>query len=337
MTDDITIEVTAYSDAILDAYLGLLPEQSVGVQKGLVSWKMRDHPFGAGLFALARDATGKIVGINAFQPARFRLKGGARLLGHQSMDTIVHPSARGKGLFTRMIRAYYAHGEFDILYGFPNSSSAPGFFNKLGWDRLGTVPMLVKPLRTGFLARRLGWSGPDFKLPLLRSARGASTRLEIFDPSTDALWENFAERHGIEIALDRTADFLNWRYTRHPQNKYDIWARDDGSFVVCTMADKHGAKIVYLTEAIGEAATVTDIAREAMRHYQAQGAEIALAWSIEGNPIRRALTSAGFLPFADRLRPIEINAGARRRDADVHQHFADRSAWFLSYSDSDTV
>lgn len=329
---DLDYQLEPFSPALRDAYLALLPEQQQAVAAGKLEWKLRDNPAGAGLIAVARHGS-EVVGVNAFMPAEFALAG-RRLVGYQSMDTIVSPAARGQGVFGRLINCFYERSGAALLYGFPNESSAPGFFGKLGWKRFGTVPMLVRPLRTGVVLKRVARFLPDLPVPVLARPLREARPLGRFDDRATTAWQRMATSIGCAVARD--AAYLNWRLVDHPTERYDILAAPDGAFSASTVADKHGAKVGYLMEAIGDSATGAGLVAASLRLMQRQGAEIAFAWCLPGAPNYAAYRRAGFYPFTDRLRPIIINFGARAIAA-ADPAIEDVAAWYVSYLDSDTV
>lgn len=297
-------------------------------------WKLRDSPFGPGCAMVVRDDAGAVVAMNAFQSARITNGAGFELNGHQSMDTVVTKSARGKGLFTRMYRAYYELTDADFVYGFPNKNSAPGFFNKLGWTRFGAVPMRIKPLRTGFLARRLKLGALDFKLPSFRRSTGTSSKFTAFRETHEEAWRSTLRKSEV-WGLDRSKDYLNWRYRHHPSFTYELRDRPDGSFLVSTILDKHDAKILYVMEALGEPNILVDLLREVHEEACREGAELALAWGAAQSPMSSIYSAAGYSTFPERFRTNEIHFGARIfTDAPAPRTGED---WFVSYSDSDTV
>jgi hypothetical protein len=67
-----------------------------------------------------------------------------------------------------------------------------------------------------------------------------------------------------------------------------------------------------------------------------QGAEAALAWCPRAAPNYRAYRKAGFLPVPARLRPIEINFGARSLTPESEAAAAPDARWYVSFLDSDT-
>jgi hypothetical protein len=329
---EIDYDLVPYSDELRDAYLELLPEQELEVARGKLEWKFRNTPGGSGAIAVARDGE-RVLGLNGFMAARMRL-GGEEALGYQSMDTIVSPAARGQGVFGKLIKTFYERTEGSLLYGFPNANSAPAFFGKLGWTRFSAVPMLVRPLRTGYFARKIASFLPNLPLPVLSSRlRGAET-ITRFDADATEQWRRFSR--GIGCAVERDADFLNWRTTAHPTERYAILRAPDGAFTITNVADKHGARIGYLMEAIGEEATLSRLIAEGLVRMRADGAELAFAWCLPWSPNYRAYRRAGFYPFPPRLRPIELSFGARALRSSSPAVTNPRD-WYISYLDSDTA
>jgi len=322
-----------FSDAVRNAYLDLLEQQQREVALGKLEWKFRANPSGPGLISVATK-DGNIVGINAFIASTLHV-GGARISGYQSMDTVVSPDVRGQGVFVKLVETFYDHSDdAAVVYGFPNSNSAPGFFGKLGWMNFGAVPMLIRPLRTGYFLKRFFRSAPDFRVPLLSQPHPSPERITRFGQQDTKTWEKFSS--SCQCAVQRDADFLNWRLIDHPTEKYEILRAPDGTFVASTLTYKHGGRVGYVMEAIGEEVALTALIATTLRHLQFQGADVALAWCLPHSPNYRAYRRAGFFPLSKSLRPITVNFGARPLRSDVSA-VGDRKSWYVSYLDSDTV
>lgn len=350
---EISYQLQRFDEGVRTVYERLLPEQTQLIEKGKLEWKLQRCPAGIGLVALASspEAEHSVIGLNAFQPTRLKI-GQKRILAFQSMDTVVDPVARGQGVFTRLIQTFYAaadqHGGA-ALYGVASRTSAPGFFNKLGWTRLGSAPFLIKPLRAGYFARRLmGRVGSIFdSLPLSIAEVDPDPRIrriERFGPEVDSLWDAFAAK--IPCAVDRTHEMLNWRFADHPAAHYETLAVDspDGAlraFVTWHLArNKHGGTIGYIMEAMGKPDANLEVARlitAAVAEMRHSGADVVLAWSAPHAPNYKAFRRAGFWPMPDKIRPIELYFGARALMPEATPVVAGAEAWYISYFDSDTV
>lgn len=330
---DIAIE--PFSDALADAYRVLLPHQAEQVAQGKLEWKFARSPGGLGQIAVARAQDGTIVGMNAFQAVPFVLQDGTRVDAFQSMDTIVSEAARGSGLFTRMVATFQDQLGQRLLYGFPNDKSAGGFFGKLGWLNLGQVPMLARPLRTTAITDRLRPGLPGIRIPLLGSrGKPAVEARSLADLPFDRIWQEF-HRRGIGLALDRTAAYLDWRIFSHPVSQYIVLGDEQG-YVIGQISRKHGTTIGYVMEAIGPDQRLAELLRQLLDRFARDGCSLAFAWNLPGSPNHAAHRAAGLYPFAEKLRPIEINFGFRPWPG-MPAALTAADGWYISYLDSDTV
>ena len=94
---------------------------------------------------------------------------------------------------------------------------------------------------------------------------------------------------------------------------------------------------VELLHEPGDDATGIALLRAALRAMASDGADAVLGWSFRHSPNYEAYAEAGFLPLPERLRPIELHFGVRPLNESLGPMLRDRSHWYISYCDSDTV
>jgi hypothetical protein len=316
-----------------------------------LAWQYLRNPTGQLFVDLAVAGDGRIAAIYASLPVFVRIDGKIRL-ALQSLDTLTDVDFRGRGLFVTLAKSVFARAAASgaaFIYGFPNGNSAHGFFTKLGWTSLDPVPFLIRPLRTRYVAERLKLGALGALLPNLplhfrdpRPPRGTELEeITRFDERFSRLWSEFAASVGS--AVERDARYLNWRLADKPGERYTTLALTRGgtlrAFVTFSVKDKHGGRIGYVMEllhapgASREARVLVDKALAAMRR---SGADVALAWCLPHSPNYRSHIFAGFVPFPERFRPIELHFGARAFDPSLEGSMR-RGRWYLSYLDSDTV
>lgn len=323
-----------------------------------LQWQYLDNPTRELFVDLAvADAGARIAAIYATLPIFVRV-GGQRRLALQSLDTLTDADFRGKGLFTKLAGATFARAEqrgAAFIYGFPNGASAPGFFKKLGWVKLDPVPFLIRPLRTRYVAERLHLAErlrvPPHALPDLPLHLGEPPvppwlrleRIDRFDARFDALWEDFAA--GVGVAVERGAEYLNWRLVDKPGESYENLALFDRqgravAFASFCVKDKHGGRVGYLMELLhrpGRRAAAWLLAQRALARMTRARADVALAWCLPHSLPYPALLASGFAPLPERFRPIELHMGVRPFDASLTGLLGARESWYVSYLDSDTV
>jgi len=326
---DLSIE--GLSNEVLEFYQMAGLSRAAAGSSG-VSWSFAGNPQP---FAVARRA-GRIVGLSAYIRSRMIFEG---QLGWalQAVDSFVGAEVRGKGVFTRLARAYDDHArasQADLVWGFPNDNAAPAWFGRLGWHRHGQVPMLIKPLRAGYFLRKLRM---PFDFPISRARDQNLTAIADVAGWADEMWARIAPRIGCGTIRDRA--FLRHRLFEAPAAAgYRVVADthpQTAALVATCEAEKHGGRIAYLLEAMG-GVSARDLLMSELGRLRDRGVELVLAWCFPWSPNFRMLRGAGFLPLPERIRPIRIWFGSRpqtgtARCADWH------GQWYLSCLDSDTV
>ncbi|MDQ2803819.1 MAG: GNAT family N-acetyltransferase [Pseudomonadota bacterium] len=109
------------------------------------AWRFTDTPAGVvpGMVAVDGD---RIVASYTAWPATLYI-GGEIVQGAQSRDTMTDPDYRGRGLFVKLASACYEMMQglgYEVLYGFPNEQSYPGFVRRLNWTHIGDVAVLKR-------------------------------------------------------------------------------------------------------------------------------------------------------------------------------------------------
>lgn len=344
MDPDIEISLGDYDDSIASAYSSLFPGDP-DKSPELLSWRFRSNPHGPARFALATRGI-QPVGLIALVPTRLVNASGSGL-GYQAIDTVVDPSFQGRGLFVKMgsLAQDSAALGGDILWGFPNANASPGWYGRLGWTDFGPVPLLMRPLRSSFLFGRLHPKLRTIDLPLIRERRSTGSVYEDghdLGADFDRFWRRVAAGSGI--AVDRSGAWMRWRLFDKPGADYRCVGVQSASggleaFVATKIADKHGARLCYVMEALAAPGRGTDLTcalLEEMGSAARKGAEVALAWCPRAASGYSAYRRAGFLPIPARLRPIEINFGARALTGATAEAAAPDARWYVSFLDSDT-
>lgn len=321
-----------------------------------IVWQYASPPGGGAYTAFAVDQDGQDAAVYSV----FKVK--AKVYGDtvnvcQSLDTLTDKSHRGKGLFPIVASKVFRKCDDDgvaFIYGFPNSSSAPGFFNRLGWRKMGVPPFLfymnniLFPLAY-FFRKKFFLKNYMFLLYLFvrRSFLGrlngfqVERSVEFCTNDYDMLWNKFSEN--IAVTVLRDSEYMEWRYKEKPRNKYSyVSVKKDGELagvVVFCMADKHNGRIGYIMDVIYDP-TNPDIASflvaEAVISMSALGVDVVLAWSAPKHPGNGAYKKSIFLRMPRILQPIKLYFGCRL-NPNVSSTEIAVSDFYVSYADSDTV
>jgi GNAT superfamily N-acetyltransferase len=302
------------------------------------TWKFRDNPDGDPVVAVAED-NGKIVGQYALWPTKLRL-GSVVVMGAQSLDTMTHPDYRGQGMFPQLAEAcmQYAAGRgIQVLYGFPNENSFPGFVRKLDWDCTGNIPIWVRPLRPSRhhrMPRYLG-SLADYGAKLLPKGRIHGLRVEMSLPDSDAiggLLEVWRSRSG-RCRVERTYERYMWRFSAKSGMRYRWMCAYDGDSLVAVgvwgIDIRNGNAL--LSEVLGKSTEAIEAVVSACVRMAAKS-DCPIMLAISNCPdTRRALSRTGFIKRGE-IPLIVRKITTQTLGANVHTH----PLWDIFGADLDT-
>jgi hypothetical protein len=323
-------------------------------------WQFVDNPAGAGWIRLAEHA-GAVVGQYAAIATRFRVSrpaGEETRVFAMSCDTMTHPRYQKQGMFVTLARELNAdlaerHG-VDVVWGFPNDASHPGFVSKLGWFDVHVFPTMVKPLQSRHVLRRWlaspraaaalgGIADGLYRLVTPRPVeprRCTIRELSAFDDRFDALWER--HRGLAPVIQVRSRAHLQWRYLAAPVFGYrpfevTVDGRLEGYFVVrtLTLLDlPFGALVDVFPCPIVDAGIMREVLSFVQLLAAREGAGFLTALLPPAHA--RHLTRFGFLKVPERLNMRRWYLGARCSPAD-RALLGDVQNWYVTYGDADIV
>ncbi len=311
--------------------------------EGFDRWRWFGAPDGECPIAIAMDGD-TMAGFYTLWPVRLGI-GDAVVPGGQSMDTMTHPDYQGRGIFTTLAKACYEMAEargFEVLYGFPNALSYPGFVRRLGWDHTGDIRHWVRPIRPSRHVRVPGLMGPlaDFGAMLLPRGGARGFDITIGRPNAEEL---AMLRNGASTGLCRIArnpEWLDWRYGAEARHDYQwICARRDGIPVAAGVWGTQNSE--WGDVADGRAHLVELLGRDAAGMRAVVAAVIGAAttrgaWILETvsniPAVVGALWRCGFI--SHRGAPLIVKSlGDGAMAARIHDH----SSWRIMGGDLDTM
>lgn len=289
----------------------------------------------------------KTAGIFAVFPVHIKI-GDQVFVGAQGLDTMIDIEFRGEGLFILLAKDVYKKCVEDgikLVYGFPNKDSVKAS-KMLGWKRLDPVPFMLKPLKTKYFTKKIKYlkALPNINIPYFKWSN-KKFRIETsstFPDDVNTIWQKFS-RH-VKVGVVRNKKYLEWRYLTKPGEEYCInHIYKDGSylgFVVYALKAKHQGLIGYIMELMYDTdfpSAGNQLLISAVKDIKAKGADCILSWCMEHSPNRKIFERNLFFNIPEKLKPIKLHFVTRGFDTNMKEIVEDRSNWYLSYSDSDTV
>lgn len=288
-------------------------ELSPSVDESRLNWLYRACPHGeAKVWVAAEEDSGRLVGTAAVFPRKIKV-GSAEESGFVFGDFCVSAEHRSLGLAVRLQRRCLEEVKragFVAGYDLP-SNSMLAVYRRLGQEPSNKLVRMVKLLRTGSWITTKVKSRTFAKVlspaadTLLRVRRG-SLRMRsgvTVEVHNQRFGEEYTElaRHigaGLGACIERSAEYLNWRYLDHPGHKYQALAarragRLEGYLIfrceggTAMIVDWFGKEPVELRK---------DLVRGLIALVQPQGSERVQACVLPSHPYHDDLCSLGFRP-----------------------------------------
>jgi GNAT superfamily N-acetyltransferase len=314
------------------------------------NWEFMDGPDGKAFIYMAEE-DGKLAGHFADIPRQFSVNG-ETVLGTQSLDLMVHPDYRRRGIFAEMgsyaaRRVRKEKGLF--MTGFPIRKETIAGLIKIGWETIGELPVLVYPLQFRGIIDRYVHFFP-FSLLLGGIARGVYSILwgrerrrgdqEIqleevtqLDEKFDRFWEKASASYSILGVRDRA--FLSWRYFKHPVRTYTLFrALENGEMVGYLILRKvdllhFNSTVIVDVLALGEKSLIPLI-EKGIGQSRSWGTDLVGCMIPRKHPYYRQLRALGFIPSPKTFLFM------------VYRHEKEKvplapESWYVNWGDTDVI
>ena len=243
-------------------FLAIMENNLIKEDLQWLEWKYFRNPYSDKplVFGAYDENTNKIVGIRPFILCRL-VVGVKTFNAAQPCDAAVVHAYRKHGIFEAMnkhaVKELQERG-YALCFNFPNHNSMPGLL-KCGWQDTALVDESfcfrsfseVVRKKTGrklfsFLSFpvALRWNKVNYALKQLRFPRGNNLTIRKerdVSEEFELLWQTAAKNL---IRVERSAEYLRWRFLERPDKSYEIWSIRDKhgliSYLVYTISDRWG-------------------------------------------------------------------------------------------------
>jgi len=284
-------------------------------------WRYEENPFGPPMIDLMFEGK-KLIGHYAVCPTVGNIDG----IDYPivlSMNTFTHPDYWGKGIFTRLAKNLYQRilKDYGVLsiYGFPNTNSHYNFIKRLSWNDVFLVPTVSRDTNIDRKEREL-------KLDSTGSA----------DVRFDDLWNRIKKDRKYIFANARTSNFISWRFTRCPTNKYTILtvgssSSIEGYAIVKKYMDESKPELDLVDFLIEDNLDGMAFLQEILEYAAIGNYERVNAWIPLGHRIYNCAEKLRFIPQL----PITYLSYRLFREMPNAHILSQPAKWYLTMADSD--
>ncbi|MBL7813068.1 MAG: GNAT family N-acetyltransferase [Bacteroidetes bacterium] len=180
------------------------------------NWRFKANPAGATLLMLMWDGD-DLIGHYAVSPVSMWISGKKEMCA-LSMTTMTHPRYTGRGIFPALANKLYNECSekygINLIWGFPNGNSHYGFIKNLNWFDIVQIPNFKLNTNKSFLNTNL-----------------VSKKIYKFKKEHYESFLNYIQNKWT-FCVDRSVEYLNWRYLENPNQSYLSYEiTDDNGFV----------------------------------------------------------------------------------------------------------
>jgi GNAT superfamily N-acetyltransferase len=242
-------------------------------------WIHKKNPLGFhgsdGDIWVAETNNGDLVGYYSITRFPMRYYGGA-CIGSQSLQTATHPNFRRQGIFDTLLSSCLEDAKKNgvkFIFGFPNRYSYQGFMKK-NWIDHGISTnfhcilnrkKFVNSRYNGFAMRaisgailRLLRAHPRQPKPWQEENSGDARNIEIieggdFSSDIGTVWDSV--KHKYNLGIERTREYLKWRYNSIWANYQVLTATrraESVGYAVYRTVESKGVKAISICELIGK-------------------------------------------------------------------------------------
>jgi hypothetical protein len=293
----------------------------LGWSKEFMEWQYYLNPAGTAKSWVAKHEENVIANYTAI-PHKLYVNGQLEN-SWRVQDVITHPDYRGMGLYSKLSDAankFLQNEDFPVNFTFPNEKSHRAFIRR-NWINPNRIPLwvLYKPHKI---------KDTDISLH--------TEPISKFTEADESIWNNYRQK--IHFAVDRSANYLNWRYIQNPRGGYLPFRITDGAKSAICIFKKYetgsGDKYSHLIDCFYEEgfSQVEEIILYFIEYSKKQGATLASAWSQPSSEVSNNLKRHGFELNEYLTRWFVLNINSTKLSENEINEF---SHWHISMGDTD--
>ncbi len=313
-------------------------------------WEFVENPHGHPLIYIVAEGE-KIIGHFADLARRFSVKG-KEVIGTLSLDLMVHPDYRRKGIFEEMAKYGIQRVKSEdrlFMTSYPIRKETIQGFKKMGWDEVIELPVLVYPIKfSGIVNRYLhflplsilvaGMVRFFYTFLFRKKGEGEFKEIEIEEiVQLDDQFEPFLRKalSLYPIMGMRDRNYMAWRYFQHPTRTYTIYRAMKGTemrgFIVLrkvNLLEFNSAVIVDLL-ALDEDIVIA-LVKKGILQSQREGIDLLGFMVPKFHPYYNILRHYGFLPS---LKKFIFMICSHEKGEDLF----DPKGWYVNWGDTDVI
>lgn len=315
-------------------------------------WKYKENSLGQTIATIAEE-NNEVIGHVALIPVKAKWFGKEIIFGART-DTMVSPRFRGKGIYKQLNKNIIEQAEnqqIDFLFGYPAIGAKKLLIRYTNAKEISFIPRLVfvnslSQIVTNRFPLFSGVSKVVKPLEKLRLKKILNTEpsfpiksIESCGPEFDILWR---EANPIaNVLIKRDASYLNWRYHKHPKNKYQMYGLYENNsllgYTVIFEEQKGEGKNAFLSGIIVDLFAINNenVWEALIIHslQKLQHTDIVQTWAPSHTTYYQALKNVGFI---EKDKPMPLVGNLIERTLPHVEKGFEIHNWYITPGDVDS-
>lgn len=257
--------------------------KELGWSHEYIDWQYLQNPAGPAKCWIAKVQS-EVIALYVAIP-HFIDCDGVTSLGWRVQDVLTHPKYQGMGLYSKlsnMANSFLKNEKFPANFTFPNEKSHSGFMRR-NWMNPNRIPL---------------WTINSFSQGKLSQSNLEIETISTFSESDFEVWKSYSST--VRFGVQRSASYLNWRYTAKPNGGYSAFRlKKGGKTAICILkifSKSAEEKYAHLCDIFYESSfeAIPDLVKFFLKFSADNGAKMASTWSQPEAPLSAQLRNSGF-------------------------------------------
>jgi predicted acetyltransferase len=316
-------------------------------QQSYFDWQYIQNPFGKAMISLAKEEE-EVVGTNSIIPIDIWIE---RKLVKSSLacNVQVNPEYQNQGIFSKLLEvmdSIVTKNNISFLYAVPNGNSYNAFI-KHNSTKIASLPLYVKILKPSkYFDSQLGkiLKISDF---IWKPKSCKNSKIESFKDKFSNEFEKILEKalERIPIIVNRSIEFLEWRYNHHPTRNYQTFILKEDNhikgYIICRIANVNNKRVGVIEDFLVDAHTknkndLENLVDIAINHLYNNGASVIIATFNDKFLEGEILKKSGFFKAPKFLKPEPLNCIVMPfKKNKFIEKIKNYNNWFFSFGDYD--
>lgn len=291
-------------------------------------WANLKNPFSKSISLVVEDCDKSIIGHYSVMVLKLICKDRSFSAGFGA-QLVIHPRFRNFKLMWELLNNVWSISKengLSFIYAFPNNNIWPLKNKMMGWRLIKEFNALELDLKNAKLNHK--------KTSEIKFQRTGN--LSQYKDVINNIWSKNSDKYKNLIHIERTYDFVNWRFFLHPLEHYPFYIVKDSSenilgWIAFKFYRKNGVLYGHIMDFVmSERNHERDLIKKAVKWFADRGADVVSVW---GN----RFTRASYEEFGFKENGFLTNFGIKMMDNNTEgqKDAKNFNRWDLAMSYSD--